>query len=217
MTLRILVADDHPVVRDGLRFAIERADRELHVVGEAGDGLAVLDLAATLSVDVFVLDVTMPVLNGIETTRELLRRDPAAKVIMLSLHDSFAIVDEALRAGARGYLTKTSATRHVVEAIHEVHAGRCYLSPDAAHHVVAKCVGAGRQAEPRRVTSSLTRQERRILQLLAEGHTSKAIASQLGLSPTTVHKHRSNLMAKLDIHEQVALVRYALREGIAKP
>jgi len=213
----LLSYDDHPVVRDGLRFSIERSGGDLTVVGEASDGRELLDLAAALHPDVYVVDVTMPVLNGLAATRELVRRDPSAKVILLSVHDSSAVVQGALLAGARGFLTKQTATRYVVEAIREVHAGRYFLSPVVAGILVAPFLENARQVEARPAASSLTGQERRVLQLVAEGRSTKEIAGILDVAVNTVHTHRNHLMAKLDLHNQAALVRYALKEGIARP
>jgi DNA-binding NarL/FixJ family response regulator len=166
-------------------------------------------------VDVFILDITMPELNGIETLRELVCRRPKVQTIMLSLHSSQAMVEQALAGGARGYLTKETATRHVVEAIREVHAGRCYLSPDIAHLVVNDFVGRTRRKRTDR-RAALTAQERKILQLVAEGLSSKEIAAKLDRSENTIHAHRSRMMAKLNLHKSSDLVRYAIREGIAK-
>jgi two-component system NarL family response regulator len=217
MSIRVLIADDHPVVRDGLRMTIERSGKDIQVVAEASDGMEVLKLAAKDSADVYILDITMPAMNGIETARELLKKAPAAKIIMLSLHDTKALVEEALAVGARGYLTKESATRDVVDAISEVRAGRYYLSPRIAHHLVnAGQKGKRRSRNLRPGPGALTGQEKKVLQLIAEGHSGKEIAVLLGLSAHTVHAHRSSLMAKLDIHKQADLVRYAIREGIAK-
>src|ERR1035437_5545175 len=134
--IRIVIADDHPVVRDGLRLTIERSGEPIVVVGEASDGMEVLKTARTRPANIFILDITMPNLNGIETARELLKRAPAAKVIILSLHSTKGMVEEALAAGARGYLTKEMATRNVVEAVAEVHAGHYYLCPAIAHFIV---------------------------------------------------------------------------------
>ena len=218
MTIRVVLVDDHPVVRDGLRFALERSGHGIEVVGEAGDGQVLLELAPLTRADVYVVDVTMPLLNGIEATRALLQQDPSARVIMLSLHNSDAVVGEALRAGAKGFLTKETATRHVVDAIHEVHQGRCYLSPDIASYMVREFLGSSARDKLRGTPSQqLTPRETRILQLIAESHTGKEIAAILEISPNTVHKHRTNLMAKLGINDQVGLARYAIREGIAKP
>jgi DNA-binding NarL/FixJ family response regulator len=216
MSIRIVITDDHPIVRDGLRFSIERSKADIVVVAEASDGRELLNLVGDVQADVYVMDVTMPIMNGIEATRELLRRDPSARVIILSLHHSDSLVCESLRAGARGFLTKETATRNVVEAIQAVHAGRCFLSPDVAQYAVSSILRAGRGPDQPNAASILTRRERSILQLVAEGKSGKEIASLLGVSIHTVHRHRTNLMAKLDLHDQVALVRYAVREGIAK-
>ncbi len=153
MSIRVVIADDHPVVRDGLRLTIERSGKDIVVVGEAADGMEVLKLARTRPADVFILDITMPKMNGIETVRELRKRSPAAKTIMLSLHDTKAMVEESLAAGARGYLTKEMATRNVVDAVTEVSAGRYYLCPRVAHFVVeaggARAKARGSAARPR--------------------------------------------------------------------
>lgn len=217
MSIRVVIIDDHPVVRDGLRFRIEQSGKDILVVGEAGDGQELLTMAPSTLADVYVMDVTMPNLNGIEATRELLRDDPAAKVIMLSLHSSDSVVLKSLRAGARGFLTKESATRCIVDAICDVNLGRYYISPDVAQSVVRAFLRTPGDPTKARVANPLTPRERRVLQLLAEGNSSKEVATMLSVSVNTINKHRTNLMAKLNIHSQVELVRYALREGMAKP
>ena len=136
MKIRVIIADDHPVVREGLRMAIERCGKDVEIVGEASDGLEVLKLARMQPIDVYILDVTMPKMNGIETTRELHRTFPGAKVLILSMHDTKEIVEEAFSSGALGFLTKEIATRRVAEATAEVHAGHFYISPAIAHFVV---------------------------------------------------------------------------------
>jgi DNA-binding NarL/FixJ family response regulator len=217
MSIRVILADDHPVVRDGLRMMIETSGKDIVVVGEASDGMEALKLAQTKPADVFVLDITMPNLNGIETARELRKRFPAAKVIMLSLHDTKAMVEEALAAGAQGYLTKETATRNVVNAIIEVHAGRLYICPRIAHLVVkANLTGKKGARKDASVPVPLTAQERKVLQLIAEGHSNKEIADLLGLSANTIHAHRNRVMAKLNLHKQADLVRYAIKAGLAK-
>jgi DNA-binding NarL/FixJ family response regulator len=217
MPIRVFIVDDHPVVREGLRMTMERSEKDMVVVGEASDGMALLKAAATIPADVYILDITMPNMNGIEAARELLKRCPTAKVIMLSLHDTKAMVEEALAAGARGYLTKEMATRNVVEAVIEVHAGRYYLCPKVAHFIVeaGRKAGKGRR-KPGSAPAALTGREKRVLQLIAEGHSNKEIAAMLELSVNTIHVHRNNLMAKLNIHKQADLVCYALKAGIAK-
>jgi len=216
MPIRVVIADDHPIVREGLRLTIERAKKNILVVGEASNGMDVLKLARTTPADVYILDITMPRMNGIETVRELLKKFPASKALILSLHDTKAMVESALEAGARGYLTKETATQNVVDAVSEVHAGRFYLSPDIAHFIVQAGLDGKKGVRKARAASALTGQERKVLQLIAEGHSNKEIADVLGLSANTVHVHRSAVMAKLDIHKQADLVRYAIREGIAK-
>jgi DNA-binding NarL/FixJ family response regulator len=216
MPIKVLIADDHPVVRDGLRFSIERSKADIQVVAEAANGTEVLEKANTVSVDVYILDITMPEMNGIETARELLRRKSAAKVIMLSFLSSRTMVEQALAVGARGYLTKETATRNVVEAVREVYAGRSFLSPDIANLVVDGY--AGRMSrKPRAARGAiLTAQERKVLQLIAEGLSTKEVAAKLKRSTNTIHTHRNKLMAKLGLHKSSDLVRYAIREGIAK-
>jgi len=217
MSIRVLIADNHPVVLDGLRMTFERSGKDIVIVGEAADGMEVMKMAATRPVDVFILDITMPNMNGIETARELLKRFPAAKVIILSLHDTKAMVEEALAAGARGYLTKEMVTRTVVEAVAEVHAGGYYLCPKIAHFVVEASL-RGKEASRKRGAASvaLSGQERKVLQLIAEGHSNKEIAAILDLSVHTIHTHRNSVMAKLNIHKQADLVHYAIKAGIAK-
>jgi DNA-binding NarL/FixJ family response regulator len=215
VSISVLIADDHPLVRDGLRFSIERSGANIKIMAEASDGLEALQIAKRNSVDVFILDITMPRLNGLDVTRELIRRHSEAKIIILSLHNSRAFVDEAMKAGARGYLTKETASRNVVEAISEVHVGNYYLSPEISVYMVDKALGYTKNNRAA-LKDVLTGQERKVLQLIAEGRTSKEIASELGLQANTIHAHRKNLMAKLRIHKETELVRFALREGIAK-
>jgi DNA-binding NarL/FixJ family response regulator len=213
VNFRVLIADDHPIVRDGLRFCIQRWGTNIEIIGEAANGMEVLQLAKKHPIDVFIIDIAMPLLNGLDTTRALLKDTPAAKVIILSFHKTRSFVEEAMRAGARGYLTKETASQNVVDAIREIAAGRFYLSPDIAHFMVESAL-RGDKSRANRGIGALTTRERRVLQLIAEGKTAKEIASLLSLATNTVHAHRKNLMAKLDVHKQTDLVRIALREGI---
>jgi two-component system, NarL family, response regulator NreC len=216
MSIRVLIADDHPVVRDGLRFSIERSGAGIEVVAEASTGLEVLNQAESSPADVYILDITMPELNGIETARELLRRQPSTKVIMLSFHSSRAMVEQALAAGARGYLTKETATRNVVEAVYQVRAGFSFLSPDVAHLLLDQYASGNHRAAKTGQGNPLTGQERRVLQLIAEGLSTRQIAAKLNRSENTIHAHRNRLMARLGLRKGADLVRYAIREGIAK-
>ncbi len=213
--IRILIADDHPLVREGLRSSIEQSDQPMAIVCEASDGLQVLQAARKHNIDVFLLDITMPRLNGLDVARTLLGRDKRIKIILLSFNSSRELVVEAMEVGIRGYLTKETAGRNVVEAICEVYSGGFYLSPDIARFMVEKAVaGIGDSSASKKLR--LTIQERKVLQLIAEGKTAKEIASMLGLSVNTIHAHRKSLMAKTGIHKGTDLVRFAIREGIAK-
>jgi len=169
MSIRVLIADDHPVVRDGLRFSLERGGRDVVVVGEAADGIEVLELAKICRVDVFILDITMPRLNGLDTARELLKRRRTARIIILSLHDSRAMVEAALQIGALGYLTKETASSNVTEAVCEAYAGHFCLSPEIAHLMVERREQRGRMKGAIEPPPAMTACERRVLQLIAEG------------------------------------------------
>ena len=209
MRPRILLADDHVVVREGLRALLEAAD--FQVVGEARDGLEILKLARTHKPDVTVLDIGMPGLNGVDASRELLREAPDMRVIILTMHAEEAYVVEALRAGARGYVLKTQAGSDLVRSIREVMQGAIYLSPGVSSAVVEAFL-AGNSA-PR---DPLTPREREVLQLIAEGRSTKEVAGVLGLSVKTAETHRTRLMSKLDIHHTAGLVHYAIRRGLIR-
>jgi DNA-binding NarL/FixJ family response regulator len=211
VSIRVLIADDHPVVRDGLRLTIHRSAEAIEVVGEASNGVDVLAMAGELEVDVYVLDILMPAMNGIEAMKALLARDSSARVLILSLHDTPAMINEALASGARGYLTKAAATGAVVQAITAIHAGRRFLGP------LARRAATRRPAPPlptvTTALSRLTQQESRVLQLVGEGCSTKEIAGRLRVSTNTAHVHLTRLMAKLNIHSRAQLVRYAIKSG----
>lgn len=210
MPLRVLLAEDHPIVRQGFRALLEREG--FAVVGEASDGREAARLAETLRPDVAVLDLSMPVLNGLDAARKILAASPDIKAILLTVHTDDQYVLEALRAGITGYVVKTQATEDLVQAIREVAGGKTYLSPRVAGSVVQAYLGKT-EVPP----DPLTLREREILQLIAEGKTSKAIGDLLGVSLKTVESHRANIMEKLDIHDTAGLVRYAIRRGLVEP
>jgi two-component system response regulator NreC len=210
MPIRILLADDHVIVRQGLRALLEQAG--LAVIGEASDGEKALEVAHEQQPDVAVLDIGMPRLNGLETARRLREAVPQAKIVLLTVHTEDPYVLEAMQAGAVGYVLKTQATLDLVQAIQAVLQGEIYLSPRVSRTVVtAYLTRSGLPPDP------LTSREREILQLIAEGQTTKEIAWRLGLSAKTVESHRIRLMRKLDIHETATLVRYAIRRGLTYP
>lgn len=216
MSIKVLLADDHPVVIDGLKSVIEKKCEDIEVTGEASNGKEVLEIAEKNLIDVYVLDISMPILNGIETAIRLKKMDPETKIIILSIHDKRIFVEKALKNGARGYILKESATEEVIRAIREVYMGRFYLSPAISNFVVNGFIENMNNSKKDEDEINLTRREREILQLIAEGFTNKDIARKLNLSLYTVHVHRKNIMKKLDVHNHADVVRYAIKEGISK-
>ncbi len=214
MPIRVIVADDHPVIRDGVRAVINSRAPDIQIIAEASNGQELLEMAHAFSCDVFVIDITMPVLNGLDTLRRLLRHLPEAKVIILSVHQAQEYVESALQSGAKGYVLKDETTSGLLNAIREVHQGRFYLSPQVTNFIIEGFVS---QAHFPRAANGLTQREREVLQRIAEGESTKEIAVQLGISAHTVTTHRRNIMAKLNIHKHADLVRYAIKAGITTP
>jgi DNA-binding NarL/FixJ family response regulator len=212
MSIRILLVDDHQMMRDGLRSILDLED-DLDVVGEAGNGYEALELARTRRPDVIVMDIGMKDLNGIETTRQIMAHNSRAKVIALSTHSSEPYVISMLEAGASGYVLKDAAVDEMRRAIRVVAGGSHYLSPEIAGTVVTSRL-RGPAEEGASASAVLAPREREILQLLAEGHTSSEIARQLHIATTTVDSHRRNIMKKLDLHSVAELTKYAIREGL---
>jgi DNA-binding NarL/FixJ family response regulator len=217
MTTRILLADDHTMMRDGLRAVIEREDG-LSIVGEARNGMETVEQARSKAPHLIVMDVGMPDLNGIEATRQILAERPHTRVVALSVHADRRYVAEMLRAGASGYLLKRSAAEELIRAIRSVMKGQTYLSPEVAGGVVETFLGEGQGApQDRDAFSELTARERQVLQVLAEGLSTKAIADRLGIGVKTVETHRRNLALKLHLHSVAELTKYAVRQGITSP
>lgn len=210
MPIEILLADDHAVVREGFKALLERSGYK--VVGEAPDGLTAVSLAQTLKPQIAVVDLAMPGLNGIDAAREIRRASPHTKVILLTMHDEEQCALEALRAGVAGYMLKTKAARDLIHAIGQLSKGQTYFSPEVLQ-AVAEAYRSGVQTQRRQLTA----RERQVLQLVAEGKTTKEIAALLGISVKTAEAHRSHLMAKLNLHETASLVRYAVRTGLIQP
>ena len=213
---RILLADDHTLVLEGLKRIL---DPEFELAGTVEDGLALLDAAQNLEPDVILLDISMPLLNGIEAARRLRKSLPRTKLVFLTMHADRTYVAEAFRAGASAYLLKRSAVSELVFAIHEVLKGRYYIAPLIAKDLVDFFVEsrASRRREPRPVSGDLTSRQRQILQLVAEGHSNKQIAGILKISIKTVEFHKSEIMKKLGLHTTAELTRYALAHGIVQP
>ncbi len=209
----IVVADDHKIVREGLVKLLE-AREDFTVIGEAADGEEAVEMVLAKQPDVVLMDINMPKLSGIDATRRIGKRGCNAKILVLSMHENRNYVEEVLRAGASGYVVKNSASQDVHNAIDAVRAGASYLSPAITQQVVDAIARPG-DASPTGV-SMLTDREREVLQLIAEGLSSKEIAVKLGVSLKTVDSHRSNLMEKLDIHKVSGLVRFAIRSGLVE-
>jgi len=210
MAIRVLLADDHLIVRQGLKVLLERAGFE--VVAEASDGQQAVGLAEKLRPDVAVLDLMMPTLNGLDAGRQIRQRRRDTAIILLTMHTEEYQVAEALRAGFRAYLVKTQAADDLVRAIHDVLRGEIFLS-----EAVSRVVVSGYLSGVRAPTDLLAPREREVLQLVAEGKTSKEIAELLGVSAKTVESYRAHIMEKLDIHQTAGLVRYAIRVGLVMP
>src|SRR6266850_8470094 len=207
MPNRILLADDHAIVRQGLKALLEREG--FVVVAEAGDGQEALRHARARCPDVAVLDFSMPLLNGLDAAREILHACPRAKAILLTMHTDDHYILEAVRAGIKGYVVKTQASADLVRAIHEVLKGMMYLSPGMSQAVVEAYL-AKSEIPP----DPLTPREREVLQLVAEGKSTKEIAQLLGISVKTAESHRTRIMKKLDIPNTAGIVRYAIRRGM---
>ncbi|HEU4693612.1 MAG TPA: response regulator transcription factor [Vicinamibacterales bacterium] len=211
--LRVLLGDDHTVLRHGLRKILEDR-RDWHVVAEAGNGRDAVREALTLTPDVAVLDIGMPLLNGIEATRQIVRRAPSVRVLILSMHSDQVYVTQAIQAGARGYLLKESAGAELLEAIATLAAGKSYFSQAVAQVVFDDYVKTLTEKGITDPYDALSEREREVLQLVAEGRSSKEIAELLSISPATVETHRAHLLQKLRLHNTVEVVRYATRRGI---
>jgi DNA-binding NarL/FixJ family response regulator len=214
MQTTIVLADDHKIVREGIRKLLESRD-DFTVVGEASDGEEAVQMVLEKKPDVALMDIWMPRLSGIDATRRIGKRGLDTKVLVLSMHASRTYVEEVLRAGAAGYIVKNAAAQDLLDAIDAVRNGVSYLSPVITQQVV-EAIASPAEAVPSGV-AALTDREREVLQLIAEGLSSKEIAGMLGVSLKTVDSHRSNLMEKLDIHKVSGLVRFAIRTGLVEP
>lgn len=210
---RVVVADDHAIFREGVKIILER-NPDLKIVGEAADGAAAVNLVLEHRPDLVVMDIAMPELTGIEAAREIMAQAPETRIIILSVHSRKTFIMEALKAGARGYVVKDSTGEKLLDAVEAVMKGESYLDSPVAAHIVeefvrlpsASLVGAEGQA--------VTEREGQILRLIVDGLTNKQIAEKLCISPKTVENHRTNIMAKLGLHDVIDLVKYAISSGL---
>jgi len=209
MPIRIVLADDHVLVRQSLKSLLEREGH--HVVGEAAEGKEAARQVNTLQPEIAILDISMPIMNGLNAAREIKNSSPKTKTILLTQHDEDEYISEALEAGVKGYVLKSQVASDLLEAIRQVSRGQVYLSPGVASSVVEAY-----RTRSERPKERLSLRERQVLQLIAEGKSTKEVASVLGISVKTAESHRSRLMQKLDIHETASLVRYAIRRGMVQ-
>jgi len=210
--IRILLADDHTILRSGVRALLEN-EPGLSVIGEAEDGRAAVSMACKLKPNVVIMDIAMPLLNGLEATRQIKIQCPDVKVLVLSMHDNEEYIRQALEAGAMGYILKDAAPGELVNAIRSVYRGEAVLSPAVTRLVIEDYLRWG-GTRPQEESDSLSPREREVLQLIAEGYTNKQIAEILSISIKTVQAHRNNLMQKLDLHDRGELIKYAIQKKI---
>jgi DNA-binding NarL/FixJ family response regulator len=210
MPIRVILADDHLIVRQGLRLVLE--NEHIEVLGEASDGLEAIRLIQELRPEIAVLDLDMPGLDGLAVLREAAKSCPQTRTVILTRHMEEPYAVEALRIGARGYVLKTQASTDLVAAIRHVHRGEVYLSPK-----ISKAVVQAYLTNTDAPNGKLSVRERQVLQLVGEGHSTKKIATLLGISVKTADTHRTKVMEKLDIHQTAGLVRYAIRNGLIEP
>ena len=215
-TIRVLLADDHNVVRQGLRMLLE-AQPDIEVVGEAENGRQAVQLAKSLAPDIMLLDVAMPLLNGLEATRQITRDFPKTRVLVLSTYCEDDYVKQLTEEGASGYLVKQTAATDLIKAIRETYKGNAFFSPSISKRLLEHCRDVfSHGSQPRKSTTKLTTREAEVLQLIAEGHANKQIASELGISIKTVEKHRQQVMNKLGIHDIAGLTRHAISKGMVE-
>jgi DNA-binding NarL/FixJ family response regulator len=216
-TVRVLLVDDHDLVRTGVRLVLQRLEG-VEVVGEAGDGREAVRLVETLKPDLVLMDIMMPSLNGLEALKHIGQKSPGTRVVVLSMNSSEEYVQQSLASGACGYLVKNIAPAELDTAIRAVMRGETYISPEVARHpdLAALRRGGGASLDQSSY-DRLTPRQREVLQLIAEGHSTKEIARKLDISVKTVEMHRAQLMTSLDIHDVAGLVRYAIRRGIVSP
>ena len=211
--IKVLLAEDHTIVRKGLTSLLA-AEADIEVVGEAEDGQEAVEKVEQLGPDVVLMDNTMPVLNGLEATRQIKKRFPEIKVLVLTMHTTEEYIQQFLQAGASGYLIKKTAPKELVTAIHAVYRGDSYLSPSISNVIIEGYLHQAAATASEDSYEKLTDRERQVLQMITEGVSNREIAERLHLSIKTVNNHRMNLMDKLNIHNTAKLVKYAIRKGV---
>lgn len=212
-SIRVLLAEDHTILRKGLCSLLEN-EFGIEVVGESENGREAIEKTELLKPDVLVLDISMPLLNGIEVTRKLIKKFPDLKILVLTMHTSDEFVFEVLNAGAKGYVIKKAAPDELVSAIHAVSLGQSYFSPEISKMLLDRMVDTGMMQDESIAFKNLSDREREVLQLVAEGHSSREISEMLFISIKTVENHRASIMEKLGLHNLAELIKYAINKGI---
>jgi len=211
--IRVLIADDHAIFRQGLRAILE-GEEDVTVIGEAGNGRDAAAMALELEPDLVIMDIAMPLLNGVEATRQIVKARPGIKVLALSMHHDEKYVFQVLKAGASGYVVKEAAASELLTAIRSVNSGNPFFSPAISRRIMDSYLKDEDEKKPRAGTGKLTERENEVLQLIAEGYTNNEIAKFMNISVKTVETHRAHIMGKLDIHDLAGLIKYAINKGI---
>ncbi|MBI5166450.1 MAG: response regulator transcription factor [candidate division NC10 bacterium] len=214
--IRVLVADDHTIVREGIRALLQARD-DIEIIGEAGDGREAVEKVRQLEPDVVLMDISMPGMDGLEATRQIKKENPKVRVLALTMHDNEEYLFQILRMGGSGYILKRATAAELVSAIKAVHRGEAFLYPSMAKTLVEDYLRRVEVGTEKSSYDGLTNREREILKLIAEGHTNQEIADILCLSVKTVQAHRSHIMEKLGMHDRSELVKYAIRRGLIEP
>ena len=211
--MRVLLVDDHPIMRAGIRLLLEN-ESDIDIIGEADNGLKAVEMAVNLKPDVVIMDISMPDLDGFEATRRIMQRCPEIRVLVLTMYDSEEHFFEILKAGAVGYVPKKAAPTDLIAALRSVHAGGVFIYPTVAKSLVNDFLRRSESPSEQESLGGLTDRERQVLRMIAEGKSNKEIADALVLSVKTVERHRANIMEKLGLHNRTALVKYAIRKGL---
>lgn len=214
MPINVMIVDDHQIVADGLKLVFSRKTKDIEVVAVASNGEEAMALSKTYKPDLYIIDISLPIMNGIELTGRLKKMYPESKVIILSMHDKRVLVEKAFEMGAKGYVLKESDADEIIQSVYKVFNEGYFLSSKIAHYFM-EGVLSKKKAPVKNKRNILTKREREIVQLIAEGYTTKQIAEKLKRSENTIHVHRVRAMKKLKIHNQADLTRFALKESIS--
>lgn len=216
MRIKLAIVDDHKIIRDGIKLILEQKSKDVDVIWEASTGSEALTISAECKPDIYILDIALPAMNGIELCVKLKKKEPKANIIFLSMHDKRTLVEKAVQAGAKGYVLKENGTEEIITAIHEVLKGNYFFSPKISAYLIGGMLDKNKPSvKARKIMPILTEKEKEIVQLIAEGFTNHEIGERLKRSENTIHVMRNRLMRKLNIHKQADLIRFAFKEDIS--